>query len=876
MYKNAYLSGNTIYIRTTDGNQTVEFQPTLFMTGKNQPTKWKTLDDVSVHEIKPGSIKDCKDFIEKYKGVSGTKLYGYTSWVNQYLSETYSNSISIDYDFEKIKIFAIDIETSTTQGFPNWFNPVEEIVLITVVDLQSKTKHTFGCKEYTSTQDVTYHKCDNEAHLLREFLNFWKQDYPDIITGWNTNYFDIPYLYHRMVEIFGAKTTNMLSPWGQTRVHKDKKQEDRCNVQIYGISHLDYLELYKKYSYGSEESYKLDNIANKVLGHAKLEHDEFLTFNDFVNGNPVPDLYGNELQVLAYHKNNFDPSFTQWFDVYKDYGYDYSPESIDKILKQLCWNKFTDYNIIDADLIIQLEEKLNMVSLQVGIAYYARINYEDVFSPINTWDAIIHNYLKEERDTVTSFQHFSGKSEQFEGAYVKAPKVGKYKWNVSFDLASLYPHLIQHYNIGVETITNTHLDIDVDYCLDKKVLPDNGLSIAANGWCYRKDVKCFFSVLMDNMYVDRSVKKKEMLKLEQEYEVTTDKERKKYLIKEISKLNTIQMALKILLNSCYGAMGSPYFRYFDVRMAESITSGGRLSIRWVANDVNSFLNKTLKSNNVDYVWYSDTDSIYITLEKIVEMAGYADKSDLEIVDFLNGFCTKVLTNVIKKSFENLTEYMHAYENKMTMKLEIVSDVGVIMSKKRYALNVWESEGVRYEKPKLKVMGLDLVKSSTPKLIRTLLKDSLPIIFYNEETDIHDYIAKIKKDFMAMSVAEISNPSGISDIDKFTTPNGYASGTPIHVRGAIMYNKMIKEKGLENTHPLISNGDKIKYTYLKTPNPLKENVIAFFDKIPKEFNLDKYVDYDLQFEKAFQSKMKNMIEPLGWNTEAVSSLDDFFG
>jgi DNA polymerase elongation subunit (family B) len=863
MYTNAYVSGNNVYLRTPEGKEIIEFQPTLFMTGKNQSTKWKTLDDIPVHEIKPGTIKDCKEFIEQYKGISGVKLYGYTSWCDQFLSERYENSIVTSYDFEKVKIYALDAETSVVHGFPNWFNPVEEVVLITIVDMQSKQKHTWGCKSYTSDQNVIYHQCDNEEHLFREFLSFWKENIPDIITGWNTDFFDIPYIYHRMVAVLGEKTTSQLSPWGVVKVKIDNKQPDRCTVNIFGISQLDYLALYKKYSYGSEESYKLDAIAEKVLGHAKLNHDEFLTFNDFVTGEPKPDKNGNELQQLAYERNLHPDISEEWINLNSE-------------LKQKCWNKFTDYNIIDADLIIQLEEKLNMISLQVFIAYYARINYEDVFSPIHTWDAIIHNYLKEERSVVTPFQTYGGKTEQFDGAYVKQPKPGRYKWGVSFDLASLYPHLIQHYNVGVETLTSTKLDIDVDYLLAKKELPDNGLSIAANGWCYRKDVKCFFSVLMDNMYVDRSTKKKQQISLEKEYESATDEKMKKHLEKEISRLYIFQMALKILLNSAYGSLGSPYFRYFDVRMAESITSGGRLAIQWVANDVNAFLNKSLKTSNVDYVAYSDTDSIYIELIKLVEMAGYSDKSIQETTDFLNEFCTKVLQNVIKKSFDNMTDYMHAYENKMSMKLECIFDVGVWISKKRYAINVWESEGVRYEKPKLKVMGLDLVKSSTPKLIRSLLKESLPILFYKEESDIHSYVEGIKTQFMNMSIPEIANPSGVSDIDKFVTPSGYASGTPIHVRGSIMYNQMIKKHGLEKTHQLIKNGDKIKFTYLKTPNPLKENVIAFVDDIPKEFGLDRFVDYDLQFEKAFLSKMKNMIEPLGWNTEAKSNLDEFFG
>jgi DNA polymerase elongation subunit (family B) len=351
---------------------------------------------------------------------------------------------------------------------------------------------------------------------------------------------------------------------------------------------------------------------------------------------------------------------------------------------------------------------------------------------------------------------------------------------------------------------------------------------------------------------------------------------KKTLEKEISMLHVAQMALKIASNSLFGAAGAPYFRYFDVRLAESITTGGRLAIQWVARDLNAFLNKCCKTENIDFVIMVDTDSNYLNLNRIVEISGYADKTELEIVDFLDNFSEKIISPVIKKSFENLTEYMHAYENRMVMDRENIAAASIVVQKKRYAMDVWDSEGVRYEKPKLKVMGLDLVKSSTPKLIRTLLKDSLPILFYKEESDIHTYVEGIKKQFMNMTISEIANPSGVSDIDKFVTTSGYASGTPIHVRGSIMYNQMIKKHGLEKTHQLIKNGDKIKFTYLKTPNPLKENVIAFVDTIPKEFELDKYVDYELQFEKAFLSKMKNMVEPLGWNTEAKSNLDEFFG
>jgi DNA polymerase elongation subunit (family B) len=395
--------------------------------------------------------------------------------------------------------------------------------------------------------------------------------------------------------------------------------------------------------------------------------------------------------------------------------------------------------------------------------------------------------------------------------------------------------------------------------------------VTANGWCYRKDTKGFLPALMEEMYNNRSKFKKMMLKAEQEYEKTKDPQ----LVKEISKLKNLQMAMKIALNSAYGAVGNRYFRYYDLRIAEGITTSGQLSIRWMANRLNDFMNKTLKTKGEDYVIAIDTDSIYLTLEKLVEST-CEGKTTEQKIEYMDKICEKVFQPFIDGGYQELATYMNAYAQKMQMKREVLADKGIWVAKKRYVLNVHNSEGVQYAKPKIKVMGLEMVKSSTPAVVREKLKDALEVILHQDEISVQTFVKKFKTDFKTLSIPDVSFPRSISDIEKYAGTPIYKKGTPMHVRGALLFNHYIKQKGLAKKYQPIGNGDKIKFVYLKAQNPFNENVIAFNTVLPKEFGLNDYIDYDLQFEKTFLDALSIVIEPLGWHAEEKASLESFFG
>jgi len=826
-YTNVFPLGDRMCVRGIENGKPfarkVDFFPTLYVPSKKETSQWSTLDGTIVDEIKTGTIKETRDFVKRYEDVQGFDVYGNTNYVCQYISDTYESDIRFDMD--NIRVFSLDIETKTENGFPDIKLANEEVLLISIKDSKTKQITVFGTKPFVHDRDdVVYKTCRDEQQLLKEFIIWWQDNYPDVITGWNTEFFDIPYLVRRIDRELGESMSKKLSPWGYLNERKTFiKGNEEIHYDIQGIAHLDYLALYKKFTYQKQESYRLDYICQEELGEGKLE------------------LPGED----------FKDSYTNF------------------------WQIFVEYNIRDTELVYRLDDKMRLIELCLTMAYNAKINYEDVFSQVRMWDAIIYNHLRKKMIAIPA-KTGSGKDAQFEGAYVKDPILGLHKWVASFDLNSLYPHLIMQYNISPETLTHDKIPCTVEKLLNQEVdtsyAQRRSLSLTANGWCYRKDVKGFMPELMEKMYIDRSKFKKQMLKIEQEYQ--NDKS-KTQLIKEISRLNNLQMAMKIALNSAYGAMGNQYFRYFDLRMAEGITTSGQLSIRWMANKLNAFMNKTLKTEGKDFVIAIDTDSIYLSMEHLVETA-CAGKTDEQKIKFMDKICEDIFQPFIDKGYQELAEYMNAFAQKMQMKREVLADKGIWTAKKRYILNVHNSEGVQYAKPKIKVMGLEMVKSSTPAVIRSKLRDSIEVILKGDEKVLQEYIIEFRKEFNNLPVEEIAFPRGVNGMKQYAGSPIYTKGTPIHVRGSLLFNHYIKRQGLEKKHQLIRDGDKIRFVYVKKPNPFNEDVVAFSQELPKEFGLHQFIDYDKQFEKTFLDAIDIVISPLGWSAEEKSSLEDFFG
>ena len=829
-YTNVQLIGNQFLVRGVENGRRFEirdkeFSPTLFVKSKVD-TKYKTLNGDSVDAIQPGSVRDCREFYKTYDEIDGFEIYGNDRYIYQYISEKYPED-EIKFDISQIKLVTLDIETTAERGFPDVESASEEILAITIQDYTTKEIITWGVKPFVNKQkNVTYHHCHTEHELLSNFINHWMQDVPDVVTGWNIQLFDIPYICKRLDRVLGEKLMKRFSNWGLVTEGKIFIQgREHITFDVGGLTQLDYLDLYKKFTYKAQESYRLDYIAEVELGQKKLDHSEFDTFKDFYT-----------------------------------HG----------------WQKFIEYNIVDVELVDRLEDKMKLIELALTMAYDAKVNYADVFYQVRMWDNIIYNYLKR-RNIVIPPKIRSDKNEKYAGAYVKEPSPGKYDWVVSFDLNSLYPHLIMQYNISPETLLDEkHPTATVDRILKEEInfelYKDN--AVCANGAMYRKDVRGFLPELMEKMYGDRVIFKKKMLQAKKDYEKTPTVA----LEKEIARCNNIQMAKKISLNSAYGAIGNQYFRYYKLANAEAITLSGQVSIRWIEQKMNEYLNKLLSTTEEDYVIASDTDSIYLNLGPLVnKFFGNKSGDKTAVVSLLNKICEEKFEPYIDQCYQNLAMYVSAYDQKMQMKRENIADRGIWTAKKRYILNVWDSEGVRYEDPKLKVMGIESVKSSTPAPCRKMLKDAFKILMTGTEDDMISFIDKSREEFKKLPPEQVSFPRSVSDVIKYKSHSDiYVKGTPIHVRGALLFNYYILKNKLDNKYSLIKNGEKIKFCYLKKPNTLHENVISFIQDFPKELGIDKYVDYDLQFEKSFLEPLKAILDAIGWSVEKTVNLELFFG
>ena len=760
-----------------------------------------------------------------FEGVHGFEIYGNERYIYQYISEKYPEE-EIKFDINKIKLVTLDIEVASEQGFPDVESCVEEILAISIQDYTSKKIITWGVKPFNNVRkDVTYHLCESEYALLNSFINYWIQNTPEVITGWNIQLYDIPYIAKRLNRVLGEKLMKRLSLWGLVSEGEIFINGRKHTVfDIGGVTQLDYMDLYKKFTYKAQESYRLDYIAEVELGQKKLDHSEYNTFKDF------------------YTKG---------------------------------WQKFIEYNIVDVELVDRLEDKMKLIELALTMAYDAKVNYADVFYQVRMWDNIIYNYLKK-RDIVIPQKNRSSKNEKYAGAYVKEPIPGKYDWVVNFDLNSLYPHLIMQYNISPETLMDErHPTATVDKILNQELNFDEykDYAVCANGAMFRKDVRGILPELMEKMYNERVIFKKKMIDAKKAYE----KKKSKELEKEIARCNNIQMAKKISLNSAYGAIGNQYFRYYKLENAEAITLSGQVSIRWIETKMNAYINKLLKTEDVDYVIASDTDSIYLNMGPVVETVFKGrEKTTESIVSFLDKVASLELEKYIEGAYQELADYVNAYDQKMQMKRENIADRGIWTAKKRYILNVWNSEGVAYTEPKLKMMGIEAVKSSTPAPCRQMIKDGLKLMMSGTEEQVIEFIDECRAKFKKLSPEQISFPRSVSDVNKYQSSSTiYTKGTPIHVRGALLFNHYVKEAKLTNKYSLIQNGEKIKFVYLKKPNTIHENIISFIQEFPKELNLDKYVDYDLQFEKAFLEPLKSILDAIGWNVEKTVNLDLFF-
>lgn len=881
--------GNNILFRYIDehgvphAKKINNFKPTLYDYARGK-TDFKSIMGASLSPRKFESINEAKDYVSTYKNMEGFEVEGNSNYAHQFVVELYNGQMP-DYKVDQIRGCILDIEVNAPRGsgFPHAHLAEHPINAITFYDTLAGDYTTYAMDDWDKSKSppevknlpVKYYRFDNEKDLLRSLVRHISDRQYVFTSGWNSQSFDMPYIVNRCNAILGENITKMLSPF--RRISFKETTDDWGGmtqvVDIVGLPHLDYMLLYKKHIFVPRESYSLDFIGNVEVGAHKLSHEE-----------------ASSLSELA------------------------------EVNHQL----FVDYNIVDVDIIRQLDEKLGLFAVTFTLSYYALSNYEDTLGTTKVWEQLIAKYLYS-NSIAPRFKKEKNVARPFPGGYVMAPHTGFIKWLMSLDLNSQYPHLEMQMNIGPETyrsiedvealacenasstevmnyVTSGRFRAEVESYKSTMFNPDtkvfncdrfiNGedfgtlakmnkelnLSMSASYSFYDNSKMSFFSAIKREIYANRKIYKKKMLGIEQQIEDVKPGGDTTQILKELnalqSKFNNLQMAMKILLNSGYGALGSAYFLYFKVENAEAITSTGQLVNKWTSTRVNALLKKLTKTDKEFWV-AGDTDSSYLTLEAVKDILASPEDDTDTIVNKIDNFSNTVLAPQIRRYTNDLKEYLNHYENMMIWEREVIAESCIYVAKKRYTMLVNDSEGVRFGNPYHKITGLESKKSSTPQWSKDALVECYKFALQQDKDGLHKKVIDTKTEFMKMSITDISIPRGVNNIEKWTDgAHGYISRTPKQVKASINHNALVEKLGLTDIYPIVS-GIKIKYVQLKKPNPIGEEVIAFEKYFPEEFGLTKYIDKNRIFEDAFITPLQNFLDVINWQTEKTINLADFF-
>jgi DNA polymerase elongation subunit (family B) len=842
-YTSFHQSKGKILVRGYDNGrpfkEKVAYKPYLFIPTEKKNTKYKTLDGQAVEKFQFESINDARDFVRQYEDVENFKVYGMTNFPYVYIYDTYPGEIKFNPDW--IKVGNIDIEVLMKNGIgPDVIEQArDEVTLITLRNggksyvFAKPPEAEFGkfYPDRETERDVIYKEFRSEYDMFDAFLTKFNELGIDVITGWNVELFDVVYLVNRITRVMGDEEAKRLSPWKmlEQRTIEIFGKEQTVYMPV-GVAVLDMLQLYKKFTYTQQESYKLDYICSVELGEKKLDYSEYDGLNDL------------------YTKN---------------------------------WAKYVRYNIHDTILVERLNDKMKLLELVYTLAFDAKCTFNDTMATVRPWDVIIHNFMMERGLVVPQFveQDFR----PYEGGYVKEPVPGAYRWVMSFDVTSEYPSLIMQYNLSPEKLLpgmlpwNAGVDEILNGLYDRPEVRDYFVSrnagAPAGGYLFSNEKQGIMPEIVQRIFDDRVRYKNLMKDAKKKFEASGSREDEN----EVARYNNLQMAKKIQLNSLYGAMANKYFRWFRLQIAESITLSGQMTIRWAERAVNKYLNMALKTDNVDYVIAADTDSLYVCFDKLVALV-FGDKQDdkQKIVDFLDKVANEKIQKVLDRAFDELKERTNAFQQKIFMKREAIADLGLWTGKKRYVLNVYDLEGLRYKEPKVKMTGIEAVRSTTPAVCRDAIKKSIEMMLTKTEDELFDYVEDFRRQFYRMRFEDVARPSGVKGLTKYADKyNIYEKGCPIHVRAALLYNHHLKENKLEGKYNRIQEGEKIRHCYLTLPNPIRENVIACINSFPNEFGLEPYIDYEQQFDKVFFEPVKSMSDLLGWDLVRRNTLDDFF-
>lgn len=838
-YTSVESKGQNILLRGYEDGQPVahkiKYKPYIFVPDKEGD--WKSFEGRTGAKSIPlakktfATIPDCREYIKEYSGISNMKMFGCDNFVRQYISSNYKGKI--EWDFDVVRKFLFDIETEVTDGFPEPAEAKERILLVTIADRDKGPdgRHKVICwswkeanrdlalKDIDETKfDVEIRVLKDEVAMLKDLLLWWKNQRMDVIGGWNSETFDVTYLVNRMIGVLGEAAAQYLSPWREYRPRTViVNNKEKPTYDLSGLVHLDLLALYKKFEPGSQESWKLEYIAQQELGKGKAENP-YESFRDFYT---------------------------------------------------LAWDQFVNYNIIDVLLLIELDEKKGMLKLAMQLAYVAKCNYDDITSAMRLWESIIHNYFEEQKVAEVLGKQKNSRKD-IVGAYVHAPRPGRYTWAVSVDATSLYPSIMMQNNISPECIVGMKEGWSVvngiPAMLAGEFEIEDGFCLSPNGLITRMDELGFIPILIKRFFDQRKITKKLMLELKKQGRPES----------EVNALDVEQLAYKIAMNSFYGITALPYFKYYDPRLGEAVTATGQLVIQSAMKHLNEIMNKIMQTKGVVYAFYGDTDSMYFSMEKFVEKY-CKGKTDQEIVTYLEKFVFDILQPELNKRLQKLVFSFGAKECRIDFKLECIGPNLIMVAKKKYAFDILYAEGVRYQEPKMKVMGIEIVRSSTPGAVKDYLKKSLELTLRSDEKSVQSYIREVKEEFLKKTMKDVACPTGVNGLDTYSDDASiYGKGTPLHVRAALLYNHHLTRLGLDKKYPLIGEGDKIKYVMLKLPNTIHENVIAFPASMPKEFDLEKYFDVKTQYEKVYLNPIQKILDAVGWSWEERINLEEFFG
>jgi DNA polymerase elongation subunit (family B) len=786
------------------------------------------------------TFDDVSSFAEFAKNYAeATKVFGQTSAVHQWLAKEFPGQLHVD--MSAFKVLNFDIEVEHSEGFPKPEDANYEVLSISMKVFGKPKKITLGLKPYTPKhENQLYVQCADEKELLVKFLGFWRQIDPDIITGWNIEGFDVPYLVNRITKILGEEIAKQLSPFYKDtkRVFTERwvgRDDDELTYEILGIQTYDYLNLYKKFALKKLESYKLDFVGSKEKVGQKVDLTP----------------WGNNLMRL-YHED---------------------------------YDTFIEYNERDVELVEKIDGRCKFIQVAISIAYMTHSRLSEALATVKPWDNYFYNLLLDEGMTVPP-SGFAKETEKIVGAYVKEPDPGLYEWVVSFDLTSLYPSIMQLLNMGPESQEHKALDIgttalkwvekilneDPEFLAVLRARAAEGLATAANGASFRQDKEAILARGARFAFEERKTVKKEMIAQKKRKEAGTEG-----LDNEIARLDANQGALKVLGNGLYGASANGAFRYYSREIAEGITLTGQLIIQFISRKINALLNEKFKTEGVEYTFYNDTDSCYITFKHFVRdiLKISKDKQEgkeLQITEIIDQFCKKEIDPLLDREFTWLAGILGSKNNTLSMKREAIAESGLFRKRKNYVLLVWDMEGVRNKEAEVKAVGVEMAKSSTPQICRDELEKMMPILLKKDNNTLLSAIAEFKKKFYNCKPSEIGRPIGVSEIKGKTFQT---KKNPIHVRASLGFNEMVKEHKLNGVYELVKDGTKIKYVFLKMPNHLHQNVIGFTDDLPTEFNLHKYIDFETQFSKTYLEPLRSFTDLIGWDVEKRSTLDDLW-